>query len=58
MFAPLIILIGGLVSGYSVIRAGTLGLISRWSSAGSTETRMGPRRILEALHRAPRARSS
>jgi TRAP transporter 4TM/12TM fusion protein len=51
MFAPLVILIGGLVSGYSVIRAGTLGLVSAlivsWLHA---ETRMGPRRILGALH--------
>jgi TRAP transporter 4TM/12TM fusion protein len=51
MFAPLVILIGGLVSGYSVIRAGTLGLVSAlivsWLHA---ETRMGPRRILDALH--------
>lgn len=51
MFAPLVILIGGLIGGYSVIRAGTLGLISAlivsWLHA---ETRMGPRRILDALH--------
>ncbi len=51
MFAPLVILIGGLVAGYSVIRAGALGLISAmlvsWLHA---ETRMGPRRILDALH--------
>ncbi len=50
MFAPLVILIGGLVSGYSVIRAGTLGLIAAlvvsWIHA---ETRMGPKRIMEAL---------
>jgi TRAP transporter 4TM/12TM fusion protein len=51
LFAPLVILIGGLVMGYSVIRAGTLGLISAlivsWLHA---ETRMGPKRILDALH--------
>jgi TRAP transporter 4TM/12TM fusion protein len=50
-FIPLVILIGGLVMGYSVIRAGTLGLISAlvtsWLSA---ETRMGPRQILDGLH--------
>ncbi len=50
MFAPLVILIGGLISGYSVIRAGTLGLVAAlvvsWIHA---ETRMGPRRILDAL---------
>jgi TRAP transporter 4TM/12TM fusion protein len=51
MFAPLFILIGGLVLGYSVIRAGTLGLISAllvsWLHA---ETRMGPAKIVDALH--------
>ncbi len=51
MFAPLFVLIGGLVSGYSVIRSGTLGLISAllvsWLHA---ETRMGPKKILDALH--------
>jgi TRAP transporter 4TM/12TM fusion protein len=50
-FIPLIVLIGGLVMNYSVIRAGTLGLISAlvvsWIRA---ETRMGPRRILDGLH--------
>jgi TRAP transporter 4TM/12TM fusion protein len=50
MFAPLIILIGGLVSGYSVIRAGTLGLISALVVSWiHKETRMGPRGLLEAL---------
>jgi len=51
LFAPLFILIGGLVSGYSVIRSGTLGILSAlvvsWIHA---ETRMGPRKILDALH--------
>jgi TRAP transporter 4TM/12TM fusion protein len=51
LFSPLIILIGGLVSGYSVIRSGTLGMLSAlvvsWIHA---ETRMGPRKILDALH--------
>jgi TRAP transporter 4TM/12TM fusion protein len=51
LFAPLIILIGGLISGYSVIRSGTLGLLSAlvvsWIHA---ETRMGPRKVLDALH--------
>jgi TRAP transporter 4TM/12TM fusion protein len=50
MFAPLIILIGGLISGYSVIRAGTLGLISALVVSWiHKETRMGPRGLLEAL---------
>jgi TRAP transporter 4TM/12TM fusion protein len=51
LFAPLAILIGGLVSGYSVIRAGTLGLtaalVVSWIYA---DTRMGPRQIVDALH--------
>jgi TRAP transporter 4TM/12TM fusion protein len=51
LFAPLVILISGLVSGYSVIRAGTLGLVSAlvvsWLFA---DTRMGPRQIVDALH--------
>jgi TRAP transporter 4TM/12TM fusion protein len=51
LFAPLIILIGGLISGYSVIRSGTLGLVSAlvvsWVYA---DTRMGPRDIIDALH--------
>jgi TRAP transporter 4TM/12TM fusion protein len=54
-FIPLIILIGGLVANYSVIRAGTLALISAlvvsWIRA---ETRMGPRRVLEGLHQGAR----
>jgi TRAP transporter 4TM/12TM fusion protein len=50
-FIPLIILIGGLVAGYSVIRAGTLGLISALIVSWlNPETRMGPRRILDGLH--------
>lgn len=50
-FIPLVVLIGGLVSGYSVIRSGTLGLISALVVSWlNTETRMGPRRVLEGLH--------
>ena len=50
-FIPLIVLIGGLVSGYSVIRAGTVGLISALVVSWlNPETRMGPRRILDGLH--------
>ncbi len=50
MFAPLVILIGGLISGYSVIRAGTLGLLAALVVSWiHKETRMGPRRITEAL---------
>lgn len=51
LFAPLVILIGGLVSGYSVIRSGTMGLLSAlvvsWLFA---DTRMGPRQVIDALH--------
>ena len=51
LFTPLIILIGGLVSGFSVIRSGTMGLASAlvvsWLFA---DTRMGPRQIVDALH--------
>ena len=51
MFAPLIILIGGLVSGYSVIRSGTLAMISTLVVSWlSIETRMGPRKFVDALH--------
>jgi TRAP transporter 4TM/12TM fusion protein len=51
MFAPLIILIGGLVSGYSVIRSGTLAMLSTLVVSWlSIETRMGPRKFLDALH--------
>jgi TRAP transporter 4TM/12TM fusion protein len=50
-FIPLVILIGSLVSGYSVIRAGTLGLISALIVSWlNPETRMGPRRVLDGLH--------
>ena len=51
MFLPLVILIGGLVSGYSVIRSGTYGMIAAmvvsWLVA---ESRMGPKQVLDALH--------
>ena len=51
LFAPLIILIGGLVSGYSVIRSGTLGLFSALIVSWlHHETRMGPKKVLDALH--------
>lgn len=51
LFAPLVILIGGLISGYSVIRAGTMGLVAALVVSWIyVETRMGPRQILDALH--------
>jgi TRAP transporter 4TM/12TM fusion protein len=51
MFAPLAILIGGLISGYSVIRSGTLAMVSALIISWlHKETRMGPRQVLDALH--------
>jgi TRAP transporter 4TM/12TM fusion protein len=51
LFAPLLILVGGLVMGYSVIRSGTLALVSTFVVSWlNFETRMGPRRLLDALH--------
>jgi TRAP transporter 4TM/12TM fusion protein len=51
LFAPLLILVGGLVMGYSVIRSGTLALVSTFVVSWlNFDTRMGPRRLLDALH--------
>lgn len=51
LFAPLVILIGGLVMGYSVIRSGTLAMFSTLVVSWlSVQDRMGPRGILDALH--------
>ncbi|MCW5752996.1 MAG: TRAP transporter fused permease subunit, partial [Alphaproteobacteria bacterium] len=51
LFLPLVILIGGLVSGYSVIRSGTYAMISAMVVSWLVrETRMGPKQVLEALH--------
>lgn len=51
LFIPLIVLIGGLVSGYSVIRSGTLGMVTALVVSWILpDTRMGPRAVLEALH--------
>jgi TRAP transporter 4TM/12TM fusion protein len=51
MFAPLAILIGGLISGYSVIRSGTLAMVSALIISWlHKETRMGPKQVLDALH--------
>jgi len=50
-FIPLFVLIGALVSGYSVIRSGTLGIASAFVvSLLRPETRLGPHKVLEALH--------
>jgi TRAP transporter 4TM/12TM fusion protein len=53
LFAPLIVLITALLMGYSVFRAGSLGLmtaiLASWLSG--REDRMGPKRIVDALSR-------
>jgi TRAP transporter 4TM/12TM fusion protein len=50
-FIPLFVLIGALVTGYSVIRSGTLGIASAFVvSLLRPETRIGIPKILEALH--------
>ena len=51
LFLPLIILIGGLVSGYSVIRSGTLAMASAFMVSWLVpEARMGFRSVCDALH--------
>lgn len=51
LFIPLIVLVYGLISGYSVIRSGTLGMASALVISWILpETRMGPRAVLDALH--------
>ena len=51
LFIPLIVLIFGLVTGYSVIRSGTLAMVSALVISWLLpETRMGPREVLDALH--------
>ena len=49
LFLPIIVLIGSLFLGYSVIRAGTLATLSAVVVSWLTPHRMGPRRIIEAL---------
>ncbi|MGP1396458.1 MAG: TRAP transporter permease [Inquilinaceae bacterium] len=49
LFIPIIILIGALFSGYTVIRSGTLALLAAVAVSWLTAHRMGPRRILDAL---------
>ncbi len=50
LFLPILILIGALFMGYSVIRAGTLGLASAMVVSWLTPYRMGPLAILNALN--------
>ncbi|MBM3487062.1 MAG: TRAP transporter permease [Alphaproteobacteria bacterium] len=56
LFAPLVVLIGALIYGYSLFRAGTLGvlaaIVASWLSARGD--RMGPRAIADALAAAAR----
>ena len=49
LFFPIIILIGTLFMGYSVIRAGTLAMVSAAVVSWFTPFRMGPKQVLEAL---------
>ncbi|MEM6487069.1 MAG: TRAP transporter fused permease subunit [Pseudomonadota bacterium] len=49
LFIPIVILIGALFVGYSVIRAGTLAIVSAAVVSWLTPHAMGPRRIVEAL---------
>lgn len=55
LFLPLVILIYALVSGYSIVRAGTLGLIAAFVTSWlHREGRMGPRAVASALEIATR----
>ncbi len=49
LFVPLIILIYALFVGYSVIRAGTLGIVAVAVVSWLTPNRMGPRQLVHAL---------
>lgn len=49
LFIPIIILIGALFSGYSVIRAGTLAMAAAAVVSWLTPYRMGPKEVLYAL---------
>ncbi|QBX34002.1 TRAP transporter permease [Paracoccus liaowanqingii] len=49
LFLPIIILIYTLFAGYSVIRAGAMGMVSAMMVSWLTPHRMGPKRIFQAL---------
>ncbi|MEM9735797.1 MAG: TRAP transporter fused permease subunit, partial [Pseudomonadota bacterium] len=49
LFLPIVILIGALFSGYSVIRAGTLAIVAAAVVSWLTPYRMGPKAVFEAL---------
>lgn len=54
LFIPVVILIGALFSGYSVIRAGSYAMVSAAVVSWLTPHQMGPRKILFALEIAAR----
>ncbi len=54
LFIPIVILIGALFAGYSVIRAGTLAMAAAAVVSWLTPYRMGPRAILYAFELAAR----
>ncbi len=49
LFLPIVILIGALFTGYSVIRAGTLAIASAAVVSWLTPYKMGPKEMIEAL---------
>ncbi|WP_340162011.1 TRAP transporter permease [uncultured Hoeflea sp.] len=49
LFTPIIVLIGSLLSGYSVIRCGTLAMMSAAVVSWLTPHRMGPKQLFRAL---------
>ncbi|MCY0154958.1 TRAP transporter fused permease subunit [Hoeflea alexandrii] len=49
LFTPIIVLIGSLLSGYSVIRCGTLAMVSAAVVSWLTPHRMGPKQLFRAL---------
>jgi len=51
LFIPIVILIGALFAGYSVIRAGTLALLAAAVVSWLTPYKMGPRALLTALEK-------
>ncbi|WP_282602874.1 TRAP transporter permease [Paracoccus sp. PARArs4] len=54
LFAPIVVLIWALFSGWSVIRSGTLAMISAAMVSWLTPNRMGPRQLLHALDQGAR----
>jgi TRAP transporter 4TM/12TM fusion protein len=55
LFTPLVVLVWALISGYSVIRAGTLGIIAAFVTSWlQREGRMGPSKVVDALEQGAR----